>query len=250
MRDISKIYLDTYGQNADARKYYLASVKFVDSRNILVSTDTHWIGFDKQHEIRQINHVDADKIRRMFDFLGYPLGFAKDSDDLFSILSIGGHVLISEELINEHWQEILTPKVAVDTYERGFVDYNLFATQHKQRFAKSTYRMRIFQRDNFRCRICGVSESDNIHVRLEVHHIKPWEEGGLSDPENLITLCNLCHSGIAIVDREFLYAKIGLQFSLGKHELYKLDRSWGADQYYRYRSLLSNAITLKVSIHK
>lgn len=110
--------------------------------------------------------------------------------------------------------------------------------------------MGIFQRDNFRCRICGVSEEDNIHVRLEVHHIKPWEEGGLSDPENLITLCSLCHSGIAMVNREFLYKKIGICFPLEKHELYKLDESWNNDQYYRYAALLSNAITLRVNMPK
>jgi len=250
MRNISQIYEHTYGQNIESKDYYLASIKFVDNKNIFISIDTHWVGQHEQHEVRKINHVNPDATRKMFDFIGYPLAVIRDSDEFFSLLNIGGHVLISEDLMHEHWSEILQPKVVVKTYERGYVDYNMFASQHKQRFAKSSYRMSIFRRDNFRCRICGVCENDNIHVRLEVHHIKPWEEGGLSDPENLITLCSLCHSGINVVDREYLYKKIGISFPLEKHELYKLNNSWNEDQYFRYVSLLSNAVTLRVDIPK
>jgi hypothetical protein len=140
--------------------------------------------------------------------------------------------------------------VVVNTYDRGFVDYEMFASHQKQRFAKTTHRMSIFERDSFRCRICGASEEDNVHVRLEVHHIKPWEEGGLSEPQNLITLCSICHSGIGIVDREFLYKKIGINFPHENHQLYKFNESWIDDQYFMYRRLLSNAITIRAKMPK
>lgn len=51
-------------------------------------------------------------------------------------------------------------------------------------------RLEILSRDEFRCRICGAEQAT-----LNVHHIEytaaePWDE----PPENLVTLCEHCHS--------------------------------------------------------
>ena len=49
----------------------------------------------------------------------------------------------------------------------------------------------VIKRDGGKCRTCG---SRN---RIQVHHIIPVKDGGgLCGPENLITLCGICH-GIA-----------------------------------------------------
>ena len=57
------------------------------------------------------------------------------------------------------------------------------------------HRYRIFQRDNYRCRICGAAQSDGEHVRLEVDHITPRSKGGTDDDMNLWTLCFACNRG-------------------------------------------------------
>lgn len=63
-------------------------------------------------------------------------------------------------------------------------------------------RRKARERDNFRCRDCGVSES-NLDRELDVHHITPlrkfkerddiiwWEEANKLD--NLISFCHTCH---------------------------------------------------------
>jgi hypothetical protein len=43
---------------------------------------------------------------------------------------------------------------------------------------------------------------------LHVHHIKPWGEGGLTEEENLITLCHTCHIGLEPHYEEKLYSLI------------------------------------------
>ena len=48
-------------------------------------------------------------------------------------------------------------------------------------------RQRILDRDGWRCQQCGAAG------RLEVHHIKRWIDGGEDNPDNLETLCRLCH---------------------------------------------------------
>lgn len=49
-------------------------------------------------------------------------------------------------------------------------------------------RWQIWERDDFRCRICGVRSN------LSVDHIHPESLGGTLDPDNLQTLCKSCNS--------------------------------------------------------
>jgi 5-methylcytosine-specific restriction endonuclease McrA len=56
-------------------------------------------------------------------------------------------------------------------------------------------RMKILQRDNFKCVYCGRSPATDIQVRLEIDHIHPFSKGGTSDLENLQTVCSECNRG-------------------------------------------------------
>lgn len=51
------------------------------------------------------------------------------------------------------------------------------------------------ERDNHRCRNCGVAEGMR-GITLEVHHIVPREVGGTHELRNLITLCHQCHNAV------------------------------------------------------
>lgn len=51
-------------------------------------------------------------------------------------------------------------------------------------------RFSIYQRDGYRCRICGRSEKYDY---LEIDHIKPIAKGGKSEYNNLQTLCRRCN---------------------------------------------------------
>jgi hypothetical protein len=102
MRDVYQIYEDTYGYSTDKTNYYLASIKILNNKSTFISSETHWIGWENKHEIRQINLVDPDRIRKNFDSLGYPIAIIKNTNELLSHLNFGGHVLIPEELMLEH----------------------------------------------------------------------------------------------------------------------------------------------------
>ena len=54
-------------------------------------------------------------------------------------------------------------------------------------------RWQLLLRDNFTCQYCGATPSDG--VKLHIDHIKPMNEGGLTDKNNLITSCNICNFG-------------------------------------------------------
>ena len=74
---------------------------------------------------------------------------------------------------------LISEKVKYWGYQKGF-DYGW-----------SSRREAILNRDSYTCQICGKK-----HTRLEVHHIVYRSNGGTNDENNLITLCEDCHSGI------------------------------------------------------
>ncbi len=74
---------------------------------------------------------------------------------------------------------LISEKVKHWGYQKGF-DYGW-----------SSRREAILNRDSYTCQICGKK-----HMRLEVHHIIYRSNGGTNDENNLITLCEDCHSGI------------------------------------------------------
>lgn len=51
-------------------------------------------------------------------------------------------------------------------------------------------RLSIYQRDGYRCRLCG---RRGIYKDLEIDHIKPISKGGKSTYDNLQTLCHSCN---------------------------------------------------------
>jgi 5-methylcytosine-specific restriction endonuclease McrA len=53
-------------------------------------------------------------------------------------------------------------------------------------------RFQILEKDNFSCRVCGRNPRDH-GVVLHVDHIKPIAHGGLTEIENLQTLCADCN---------------------------------------------------------
>ena len=56
-------------------------------------------------------------------------------------------------------------------------------------------RFKVFQRDNFKCCVCGASPAKDPSVELQVDHIIPWSRGGETVLENLQTLCARCNLG-------------------------------------------------------
>jgi Restriction endonuclease len=63
----------------------------------------------------------------------------------------------------------------------------------KKRTISLKLRFEIFERDGYKCVVCGRSASDGI--KLQVDHIHPFSKGGLSEKSNLATLCHECNIG-------------------------------------------------------
>lgn len=54
-------------------------------------------------------------------------------------------------------------------------------------------RYKVLRKDNFQCVACGRTTDDNI--KLHIDHKKPFSLGGLTELDNLQTLCDQCNIG-------------------------------------------------------
>ena len=56
-------------------------------------------------------------------------------------------------------------------------------------------RLKVLNRDNFRCVLCGRSPATDIGVELHLDHITPFSKGGEHTAKNLRILCKECNLG-------------------------------------------------------
>jgi len=56
-------------------------------------------------------------------------------------------------------------------------------------------RMKVMNRDKFRCIFCGKSPATDLGTKLHIDHIIPFSKGGSNQFENLQTLCDECNFG-------------------------------------------------------
>jgi hypothetical protein len=56
-------------------------------------------------------------------------------------------------------------------------------------------RLKVFQRENFKCVYCGASPAINANIQLHIDHIVPFSKGGKTELGNLQVLCQNCNWG-------------------------------------------------------
>lgn len=61
-----------------------------------------------------------------------------------------------------------------------------------------TRRRRIFDRDDWRCKTCGVYGTERT---LRADHIQPLSQGGADHAANMQTLCMACHDAKSAAER-------------------------------------------------
>ncbi len=88
------------------------------------------------------------------------------------------------------------PDLPVGVY---MLEENRQAPEHDRKIS-DPIRAKVIERDHYQCRMCHWTHDkknpSDPRSFLELHHIKHHAEGGENTPENLITLCNVCHDEV------------------------------------------------------
>lgn len=181
-------------------RYYLAEFS-VDSWGYPnLGWKTQWVGYTNsrpKREIRQVRPVDAVSTVQAHQEFGFPAIVANKPQDFVALMMFGGFGVVEESVATFFYPEFLEPmEMARDSSGLGFRGVGGIPKPKLSRAPTKKLRMEILKRESARCKICGRSPSEDVTIELHVHHVIPWGRGGLTEAENLITLCHTCHGGL------------------------------------------------------
>jgi hypothetical protein len=181
------------------QEYYQVTLTVNADNQIVWAAYSHFVDFTDatcKFELREASIIHADRLQKLFQDMGEPCIVVKNDDALNAFFLLGGHALVEKSVAERRLPEVLRPSPVAPSGPLGFRGLEGLPRSLLQRAPTKKQRMRIFNRDGFRCRICGETPSDNVHVTLHVHHVRMWSRGGLTEDINLITLCGTCHAGL------------------------------------------------------
>jgi hypothetical protein len=195
-------------------EYYAVTLTVDDGGRVVVDTQSHWIGWHdptRFTELRAPSLVEPKAMIRFWNFMEQPYVIVKNETEWFVFFQIGGHALVSKPVAEKYLpstfaEPVKTGSVRLSHSASPFVDLALLPSNASQRAPTPKLRMQVLNRDNRRCRICGCSPANDVHIELHVHHIRPWGRGGHTHLENLITLCHTCHKALDPHEDESLFA--------------------------------------------
>lgn len=159
---------------------------------------SEWVGWHdlgRRIELRRASIVQAGYASHLA-LAGISSIFVLSDEDVLTFLAAGGNGLVEKGLAEIYFPKVREPFIAYPFGRAGFVDENVLEPGALNRAPTAKKRMKILNRDNRRCKICGRRPDDYVDLELNVHHIRPWKEGGVTDSSNLITLCDTCHDGL------------------------------------------------------
>lgn len=181
------------------KKYVFIRLGASSEERPYVEIFTQFIGFEdteRKIEFREPSPAKPAYLIELWQRQGLEYFIANTAQEAFFFRLLGGLALIEIEASKiefpEHWKALSSVKTGAFGFRsKEDLDENTF---HKAPSPKK--RMKILNRDERKCRICGRNPEKNSDIELHLHHIRPWAKGGVTDPENLITLCHTCHKGL------------------------------------------------------
>lgn len=201
-------------QPIDGKNYRQMTLFFNEYGKMDWSCSTNFGGFTEKprREIRVPSYVDPSKAMRLYNEIKQPACLVNTVEDLFIWMHIGGHCVIEGEIADKYFSDLMNARPTVRSYADGFIDVESLKSYQEQHAVTPKLRMRVLRRDNFKCKLCGRSPSNYTDIELHVHHIIPWSEGGITEMDNLITLCHTCHKGLDPHHDAGLYGFLGKGF--------------------------------------
>ena len=183
-----------------ARDYYFFTILCKSNGNFEWYCYSHWVGYadeERRIELREASIVKADNVCAQLRKKGESCAVVNDPGDMTIFFLIGGNALIQKDVAESRIKDWLAPHPVAQSGALGFVCTSSLPKGAFNRAPTPKIRMEVIKRDGYRCKICGRRAADYVDVELHAHHIRPWADGGLSEGDNLITLCHTCHKGLA-----------------------------------------------------
>jgi len=179
--------------------YYEITLLGNSDGSVTRSITTQFAGYTEtkpRRELREASLVHPEKMLYALMQIGEPALVINDKSDLTIFFLFGGHAIVEKSLAAEFFSELIEPRESAFSQVNGRLMVSSLPKQLLQHAPARKMRMRVLKRDSYKCRVCGRTPANDVDIELHVHHIYPWGQGGVTEEENLITLCHTCHDGL------------------------------------------------------
>ncbi len=218
------------------KQYYVFEFTGTLDGQMKVSVQTQWAGFENNDVSRELREASEQKPGRWVEIwthFGEPFLVVNEPIEVLILMREGGNALIEVETAKTMLPRYVAPQLW--NGKPSLIDFPQKPKEAFNRAPTPKVRASVIKRDQYRCVMCGQRPADDFNVQLHVHHIIPWEDGGLSERKNLITLCHTCHTGLHPHFEPELFKLIPTEEPLSAREL-KKDYKIGRMLYARARS--------------
>lgn len=179
--------------------YFVVSLSANEKHQVQISTKTIWIGRTNgspSRDLRTAGSVIPQNMLELWQEVEMPGVIVNCYEDLRIFLCMGGNAIVEESIARKHFSSIFDETEFVQTGLSTSTCIDNVDPSTLRRAPTPKLRMKILNRDSFRCRVCGRRAEDNTDIELHVHHFIPFAIGGLTEDYNLMTLCHTCHNGL------------------------------------------------------
>lgn len=183
----------------ESNEYFAVTLTGGEDGKMRISTQTHFVRYTDtkpRRELRAPSEIIPEHMISIWNSWKQPYIVVNTPDDLSFFIAIGGNALVEKKLAGGHMLGLGEAKAVVPDGLVGHRNLLGLPAENLNRAPNPKLRMKILKRDDYRCKVCGRRATDNSDIQLHVHHIRPWEQGGITDEKNLIVLCHTCHLGL------------------------------------------------------
>jgi hypothetical protein len=179
-------------------QYYALTLTADEHGDVMWASQSHWVGRGAKYswELRAPCLVHPQRMLALWKSIDQPGIVVSDAETLGIFLCVGGNALVEKSLAEQRLAHVLEPIECVPGAVVSLRPLDAVPRTSLQYAPSKKLRMDVLRRDDFRCRICGRRAADHVDIELHVHHIRPHGMGGLTEADNLITLCHSCHTGL------------------------------------------------------
>ena len=120
-----------------------------------------------------------------------------NDDEQFDVfMQLPGNALMARDVALKFFPSWVKPEAYAHQGALGLVPFDPDSRATTMRRPRPRQRKRILDRDGHQCQMPDCQTPDDEQVDLQIHHIRPVKDGGLTIDENLITLCSACHDSL------------------------------------------------------
>ena len=129
---------------------------------------------NRLEQLKDEAEIELAKINSEYDFLDKKLSLINNTNNFFDKVSTNQYIIgLKNNIYNTFGDEKEDEK------------------QENVRTISGKTRLDVFERDDYRCQMCGRTVDDGI--KLHIDHIVPFSKGGSNEMDNLQVLCHECN---------------------------------------------------------